>query len=645
VEKPPVEPPPKDRERPRVEIQFPKEIEKDLTHEHAVASDPILDLLNPAQREAVLHRDGHLLIVAGPGTGKTMALSHRVAHLIASGQAAPSQILALTFTNKAAKEMRERINALIDRKSVGEVQVVTFHGFCLNVLRDHGEQLNLPSNFGLCSEYDASVLARQIMSEAGVGKKPVARFLKSLPQLKMVSVVGKKDELSQDEHYPLFQKYQQRLRELGMLDLDDLEVETLRLFRYHPEVCQEYAERFPMVFVDEYQDTNSIQVALLKSLVRTGDGEICAIGDPDQAIYGFRGADVRNFHSFAEDFPGATRTILSKNYRSTQIILHGSSALMGKEKSLEGGMDKGDTISLASCETHPEEAEMIVEQIEKLIGGTSYFSLDSGRVSSHEEGENLSFSDIAVLFRLNSQGDAFEEAFRRAGIPYIRSGEKPLIRQYPANIIWRFFQALQYPDSDFHLNTYLNLLDTRTQNGEEMLRECEISGPITEIVNQAVTVHEFDLISEESTEVLRRMKEIAEAFDGDMGAFLDALSLERGIDHVGLSGDRVALMSLHAAKGLEWPVVFITGCEDKLIPCTLFGDRDEAEEKRLLYVGMTRARLKLILSHARRRKINGRMLHMKPSPFLDLIPEEICGPLERARWKRKGKAQKQLELF
>jgi superfamily I DNA/RNA helicase len=178
-----------------------------------------------------------------------------------------------------------------------------------------------------------------------------------------------------------------------------------------------------------------------------------------------------------------------------------------------------------------------------------------------------------------------------------------------------------------------------------MLRECEISGPITEIVNQAATVHEFDLISEESTEVLRRMKEIAEAFDGDMGAFLDALSLDRGIDHVGLSGDRVALMSLHAAKGLEWPVVFITGCEDKLIPCTLFGDRDEAEEKRLLYVGMTRARLKLILSHARRRKINGRMLHMKPSPFLDLIPEEICGPLERAKWKRKRKAQKQLELF
>jgi DNA helicase-2/ATP-dependent DNA helicase PcrA len=645
IEEPPVELPPRYRKRPRGEIQFPREIEKDSTHEHAVASDPILDLLNPAQREAVLHRDGHLLIVAGPGTGKTMALSHRVAHLIASGQAAPSQFLALTFTNKAAKEMGERINALIDRVSVGEVQVVTFHGFCLNVLRDHGERLNLPSNFGLCSEYDVSVLAQQIMSEASVGKKPAARFLKKLSQLKMVSAVGKKDELSQDEHYPLFQKYQQRLRELGMLDLDDLEVETLRLFQHHPEVCQEYAERFPMVFVDEYQDTNSIQVALLKALVSTGDGEICAIGDPDQAIYGFRGADVQNFHSFAEDFPGATRTILNKNYRSTQIILHGSSALMGKEKPLEGGMDRGDIISLASCETHPEEAEMVVEQIEKLIGGTTYFSLDSGRVSSHEEGENLSFSDMAVLFRLNSQGDAFEEAFRRAGIPYIRSGEKPLIRQYPANIIWRFFQALKYPDSDFHLNTYFNLLDTRTQNGEEMLRECKIGGTITELVDQAVAVHAFDLISAESIEVLRRMKEIAEAFNGDMGAFLDALSLERGIDHVGLSGDRVALMSLHAAKGLEWPVVFITGCEDKLIPCTLFGDRDEAEEKRLLYVGMTRARLKLILSHARRRKINGRMLQMKPSPFLDLIPEEICGPLERAKWKRKGKAQKQLELF
>jgi len=645
VEKPPVELPTKDREGPHVEIQFPKEIKTDLTHEHAVASDPILDLLNPAQREAVLHRDGHLLIVAGPGTGKTMALSHRIAHLIDSGQAEPKQILALTFTNKAAKEMRERINALIDRESVGEVQVVTFHGFCLNVLRNHGERLNLPFNFGLCSEYDASSIAQRVISESSVGKKPAARFFKNLSQLKMDAAIGEKDDLFKDEHYPLFQKYHQKLRDLGMLDLDDLEVETLRLFRYHPEVCQEYAERFPMVFVDEYQDTNSIQVALLKSLIRTGNGEICAIGDPDQAIYGFRGADVRSFHSFGEDFPGATSIILSKNYRSTQIILHGSSALMGKEKPLEGGMDKGDSISLASCQTHSEEAEMIVEQIEKLIGGTSYFSLDSGRVSSHEEGENLSFNDMAVLFRLNSQGDAFEEAFRRAGIPYIRSGEKPLIRQYPANIIWRFFQALQYPDNNFHLNTYLDLLDTGKIKGEEMLRECEISGPITELVDRAVTLHEFDLISEESTEVLRRLKEIAEAFDGDMGAFLDALSLERGIDHVGLSGDRVALMSLHAAKGLEWPVVFITGCEDRLIPCTLFGDRDEAEEKRLLYVGMTRARWRLILSHTRHRKINGRVLHMKPSPFLDLIPEEICGPLERAKWKRKRKAQKQLELF
>ncbi len=211
-----------------------------------------------------------------------------------------------------------------------------------------------------------------------------------------------------------------------MLDLDDLEVETLRLFQRHPEVCLGYAERFPKIFVDEYQDTNPMQVEILKLLVYASPQPcapyIFAIGDPDQAIYGFRGADIRNFHLFSEDFPGAREISLSRNYRSTRIILSCSSALMEKEEPLEGMTGKGEPIRLASCRTHSEEAEMIVEQIEKLLGGITHFSLDSGRVSSHEEGESFGFDDMAVLFRLNAQGDAFEEAFSRAGIPFIRSG-------------------------------------------------------------------------------------------------------------------------------------------------------------------------------------------------------------------------------
>jgi DNA helicase-2/ATP-dependent DNA helicase PcrA len=632
------------KELPAVKVAT-KKAETQQDPSHTLPSDPILGPLNPEQKQAVLHSGGHLLIVAGPGTGKTMTLSHRIAHLIQSGQISPRQVLALTFTNKAAREMGERISKLIPEQTHAEVWVSTFHGFCLEVLRKEGKSLNLPPSFNVCSELDVPVLVKQACSESGGGKRIANKLLKELPRLKMVSVMVDKTGPAHSDLLPYFERYQQKLRELEMLDLDDLQVETLGLFNQEPKICQKYAERFPKIFVDEYQDTNSLQVLILKALIQAGPGEICAIGDPDQAIYGFRGANVQNFYRFAEDFPGAKEVKLSRNYRSSQIILSGSSRLMGKEEPLMGVQEGGDPIRFASCRTHAEEAEMIVEQIEKLMGGTTYFSLDSGRVSSHEDGENFSFGDMAVLFRLNAQGNALQEAIARAGIPFIRSGEKPLINRYPVNVVWRFLHAFQYPDNPYHLRTYLDLPDVKRSDGKEILKRCEVTISLEDLLDQTVALHGFDLSSEDSTEALRRLKGIAGSFSGDLNSFLDALSLERSIDHATLSGDRVALMSLHAAKGLEWPVVFITGCEDQLIPCRLFGDRDEEEEKRLFYVGMTRARSKLILSSASRRTVNGRVLQMKPSPFLDLIPEKFCEPLERAEWKRKGKTHKQLGLF
>jgi DNA helicase-2/ATP-dependent DNA helicase PcrA len=652
------------KEKPPFQRNSPAGATKEASLPQSCSSPSVLGPLNDAQKEAVLHDRGHLLIVAGPGTGKTMTLTHRMAYQIESGQAAPHQIIALTFTNKAAREMKQRISSLLSRSLSERISISTFHAFCLDVLRNVGERAMLPPDFILCSETDVSFLADQVLSEALPGKRTAQEFLRRLPQLKMASVLGGEDVCELEPLLPLYQKYQDRLRQLGMLDLDDLEVETLRLFQSQPEAARDYGRRFPSIFVDEYQDTNPLQVEILKLLVYHGTNLpgalsrepcpvcVCAIGDPDQAIYGFRGADVRSFYRFETDFPGARKIILSRNYRSTQTVLDGAAALLKREDPLQGSGVRGDKICFAPCRTDGEEAEMIIEQIEKLIGGTSYFSLDSGRVHSHEDGENLSFGDIAVLFRLNSQGDALEEAFARAGVPFVRAGEKPLTHRYPVNVVWRFLQSLHYPDHPNYYSAYLSLLREHNLSSPLPAASSLFTGGVqgdgernvTDLIDQAVSSHGFDKLDDEGTGALRGLREVAKNFEDDLPSFLDALSLERAIDHASLLGDRVALMSLHAAKGLEWPVVFIAGCEDRLLPCTLFGDHDDEEEKRLLYVGMTRARSRLIISSASRRTLNGRVLEMKQSPFISLIPKQLCQALDRGTWKPK-KAHKQLDLF
>lgn len=608
-------------------------------------SDPILGPLNGEQRSAVLNREGNLLIKAGPGTGKTMTLTHRIAHIIHVGLAAPDRILALTFTNKAAGEMRERVERLLPEIKPGMVKIATFHGFCLDVLKTYGEMIGLPKDFRLSPEEESDSLAYKIASESGKGRRRADRLLKRLPRMKLAQVRGEDQEEECRDLIPFFRRYSERLKELGLLDLDDLETEALRLFMERPETAMEYSGRYRFIFADEYQDTSPVQAALLEMLVRDGINEICAIGDPDQAIYGFRGADPWNFHRFTEFFPGARQISLSENYRSTQVILDCASRLMARGDSLQGTNGKGEPISLGRCSTQSEEAEMVVEQIERLLGGTTYFSLDSGRVSSHEDGEGVGFGDIGVLYRLNSQGDAFEEAFKRAGIPYARSGEKPLISRYPADVIYRFIQAVHFPDCRLYVDAYLDLMGDKAVDLRKASIECAPENNVERLIDQAISIHNLDISLKESSDAVRLLKYMGFRMKGDIDSFLCALSLDRGIDHTCLEGDRVALMSIHAAKGLEWPVVFLTGCEDKLMPCSLFGDRDDEEEKRLLYVGMTRARKRLIISYSQKRNLNGRALEMGPSPFLSLIPEGLCIPLDRKKWKRKRKKQEQLKLF
>jgi DNA helicase-2/ATP-dependent DNA helicase PcrA len=310
---------------------------------------------------------------------------------------------------------------------------------------------------------------------------------------------------------------------------------------------------------------------------------------------------------------------------------------------LIGARGKGDHIRIAECSTANEEAEMVVERIEKLLGGTSLFSLDSGRVESHETGdEELSFGDIAVLYRVNSLGDAIAEALSRAGIPFVRSGERPFTELFPVDVIMAYIRSRVSPDNLFYRERYLckvreyNL--TPDSSKETLSKENGVSG----LIDEAVSIHNLDLSTEEVKRGVERLREAVSGISGALAA--DMLLLERGIDNSAIRGDRVAVMTIHAAKGLEWPVVFITGCEEQIIPLKIYGDCNEEEEKRLFYVGITRAKNRLILSHTKMRKINNRFVCMERSPFIDLIPAKNIKPLERGKFKPK-KQERQLSLF
>jgi len=608
-------------------------------------TDTILAPLNKEQRHAVIFGTGHILVKAGPGTGKTMTLTHRIAYLLKEKIANPDQILALTFTRKAAQEMRSRLQKLVGEGLCAQLNITTFHSLCLEILKAQGEKANLPSPLLLCGETDSIRLCNKVLDESTTRKPGLARFRRALYKYKLQDCQAQSADVD-GIATALLEQYQNRLRQLGMLDLDDLEIEAFKLLERHESVRNAYGSKFRWIFVDEYQDTNPVQAAMVRMLVESGASNLFAIGDPDQAIYGFRGADVTIFHRFKQDFPGATVLTLRKSYRSTGKILQASAAVLGNTDALESQIGDGENILLAHCATEAEEAEMVVEAIERLMGGVSYFSLDSGRVDSSVEAEELTFADFAVLYRLNAQAAALKEALGRRGIPFSVTGDAPLVERFPVNILWRFLQFISNPNNTYYREAY-----------EDLKREYDVVGPdrmdanvptrirIEEMVQWAVERHQWRELAEEDQEVLRRFSLIAREHKGGLEEFLEMLSLERGIDHGVLLGDRVALMTLHGAKGLQWPVVFIVGCEEGLIPCTLFGGKDGTEEARLLYVGMTRAERLLILSWVGKRKLDGRLLKGEQSPLLQRISSSLVSPLRRSGWKPKPRAHQQLNLF
>jgi len=535
-----------------------------------------LDNLNRSQSEAVLTTDRHLLVVAGPGTGKTLTIVRRIAHLINQG-VPPAEILAVTFTNRAAREMRERLSALLGSRPAGAF-IGTFHLLGLRILRGSGME------FSICSREEQIEVLRSVMGCTAKGAGEMAETISRVKNLV---------EPACGETVTALEAYQKALRSKGLCDFDDLIALPADLIREGKA-----APPFSHIIVDEYQDISPGQYGLLRCLVKEGV-HVCAVGDSDQAIYSFRGADFRNFLDFRRDFPDAAVTVLAENYRSTKVIVDAAGAVIRNnrqriEKELTAIGPKGLPVTVISVPDERTEAEAIVQEIEARLGGTSHHRLAGLPGPVDYSGSTYSFSDFAVLFRTNDQAKTFRKNFSAWGIPCQLIGEKAPARR----------KALID-----ELKAQTNQLAPGLAF-EEIMRRIDASG--------ALSGPEQALLAN-----------LAAAYGGlpaeeALVSIIDELSILGTADAFDARADAVALMTMHMAKGLEFKAVFVAGAEAGLLPL-VWGDEqaDMEEERRLFYVAMTRAKEELFLVNARKRFVYGRRLPGSPSPFLSEVAESL----------------------
>ena len=583
--------------------------------------DPgILGGLDPEQRVAAGAEAGPLLVVAGPGTGKTRTLTHRLAYLVAERALAAERCLAITFTRRACAELRERLDALVPGEARRMV-VTTFHGLGLRILREQHEAAGLGPGFRVADEAERLELLSELL---GCPEREARRLLPELVRRKRARAARWPDlDAEPSEAAGPLARYEAAMRKLDLVDLDDLLVLPVMLLAGDAALAARYRERFGFVAVDEYQDVDELQYRLLR-LLTTPDANLCVIGDPDQAIYGFRGADVGFFLRFAEDFPAATIVRLTRNYRSSRAIVAGalqaiapSTLVAGRELAAMAGFEAPAQITLHQAASDLAEAGFVVQTIDRLLGGASFLSLDSGRADGAAE-HGLSFADVAVLYRTDAQAGPLAEALGRAGMPlqkrsHDRLGDRPAVRA-----LVRTLRAPAVPAGDRSLTARL----------------AGAAGPEP---------------AEGTAEALELLAPLAERCGDDLDRFLAELALGDEVDTWDRRADRVSLLTLHAAKGLEFPVVFLVGCEDGLLPLR-FGARpspeETAEERRLFFVGMTRARSHLFLSHARRRAWRGSVREAEPSPFLaDLEAALLDHARSPARRRPQAAADDQLSLL
>ncbi len=631
----------------------------------------ILEGLNPPQREAVCHTEGPLLVLAGAGSGKTRVIAHRIAYLLAACGVHSSQILAVTFTNKAAEEMARRVADLLLPFGIVPPLIATFHSTCTRILRWDLHHLGMKRDFVIYDEDDRLTLTKEIMRGLTLDERalPPALIVHRISQAKnqlqgpdalLAQARGPREERIAQ----VYDRYQARLGEMGALDFDDLLLKTVQLWERRPEVLTRYRDRWRYVLVDEYQDTNHAQYRLIR-LLTAEHRNLCVVGDEDQSIYKWRGADLRNILDFERDFPDCRVVRLEQNYRSTKRILEIAGGVIAhnlgrKGKTLWTENDEGERAACYRAWDETEEAAFVAQTIERL---------------RRERG--LDYRGVAVFYRINAQSRVLEDRLRRSGIPYVIVGgvrfyERREIKDAlsylrlianPADDL-AFRRAIGVPARGIGKTTLLRLEAVAARAGRSLLEACagltaeEIPGrqrqtlrefagffdrlraklsvaPLAEFV-QAV-LEESGLLSalrqektveaetrlENLDELVSATEEFAEEGAGGLQAFLDSVALISDVDEWKPGASAVTLMTVHSAKGLEFPVVFLTGLEEGVFPYakSLEDEEELEEERRLCYVGMTRAKRLLFLSYALHRRLHGAGEWNEPSRFLMEVPQ------------------------
>ena len=612
--------------------------------ESSTKNEEITGALNSEQQLAVDHFNGPALVIAGPGTGKTKVLTQRIANLILEKNIRPENILAITFTNKAAEEMLQRLNKLLKGKNSSvPVNVLTFHAFGYSVIKQFAEKTGREKNFSVMNEKDRMQILKDIICEENQNVKKIAAAFSEIKQNLL-----RTDEIQDKEIAAYFKYYNEYLKKQNAFDFDDLIYYPMSLFSDFPEVLEHYRKTIQWLLVDEYQDVNLAQYQMVKLLMPLQDANLFVIGDPNQAIYGFRGADVKYIKKFISDYPKVKVYKFKKSYRCSDMILKASGDIVkneSKEISFLEGLREGVKIKISAHETDKSEAEFIARTIEQMMGGLRFFSMDSKIAEGNKIAEIKSLSDVVVLCRISRQMDAIEKALNDHSIPFQKIGEEPFFTKEPVKYLIDLIKLIDNPEnyyieSDLIRNKIIYV--DELEKISNFVKNLSVSDTINYLIDAF-----FENVYDENETFFKRLVDIATDFNNDREGFLRFISSGTSVDTYKPAIENVTLMTLHAAKGLEFECVFIAGCENRLLPYSLFENQksDTEEERRLLYVGMTRAKKYLFLSHANKRRLLGKEYQQERSIFLDQIEKDLIDFAENDYKKKPKKGENQLDLF